>query len=456
MKSIRTNSGINTAYQDSEVKDMRFSESRRLRRRAHHIIPGGCHTYAKGDDQYPQQAPGFICRGKGCRVLDVDGNEFIEYGMGLRSVTLGHGNKRVAKAAYDASLQGLNFLRPSPLELQLAEEMLSILPHGDMIKFGVNGSDVTSAAVKLARAYTGRDKIAIPSNQPFFSTDDWFIGSTAMNAGIPQEIRDLTVKFRYNDLESIKVLFEKYPDEIACIIMEPAKYGDPNDGFLQKTKQVCHENGALFILDEIITGFRWDLGGAQNYYNIKADLSTFGKAMANGFPISALIGKKEIMEAGGIHHDKERVFLLSQTYGAETASLAAAIETIRIYREENVVNYLWDIGRKLKNGLLNIISELELEGYFDVSGHPCCMVYETKNAVGKPSQLFRTLFLQETIKQGLLMPSLIVSYAHSEKDIEMTLEGIRKALIVYKKALEVGVDIFLEGTSVKPVFRKFC
>jgi len=438
-----------------ESKGLDFTVSNKLRKKAHQLIPGGCHTYAKGDDQYPELSPGFINRGEGCHVFDVDGNEFIAYGMGLRSVTLGHGNKRVAQAAYEASLKGVNFLRPSPIELELAEEMLSLLPHGDMIKFGKNGSDVTSAAIKLARAYTGRDIVATPSNHPFFSVDDWFIGTTAMNAGIPKQVQDLTVHFTYNDIDSVKALFDQYPGQIACLIMEPAKYEDPADHFLHKTKELCHQNGAVFILDEIITGFRWHLNGAQTYYNIKADLSTFGKAMANGFSISALMGKKEIMEAGGLFHDKERVFLLSQTFGAETGSLAAALETIKIYREENVVDYLWDIGSKLKKGISEVIDELNLEGYFTLSGHPCCFVFGTNDANQQHSEPFRTLFMQETIKHGLLMPSLIVSYAHTEQDVERTIEGIRKALIVYKKALEEGVDQYLVGSSVKPVFRKY-
>jgi len=439
----------------SEPARINYSESNKLRKRAHQIIPGGCHTYAKGDDQYPEDSPGFIRRGVGCHVVDVDGNEFIEYGMGLRSVTLGHGHPRVAKAAYEASMNGVNFLRPSPLELQLAEEMLSLLPHGDMIKFGKNGSDVTTAAIRLARAHTGRDLVALPSEQPFFSVDDWFIGTTPMNAGIPKQVRDLTVQFRFNDIDSVKRLFERYPGEIACLIMEPAKYEDPEDHFLHKTRELCHQHGALFVLDEIITGFRWHLNGAQAYYDIQADLSTFGKAMANGFSISALIGKREIMEAGGLHTDRERVFLLSQTFGAETGPLAAAIETIRIYREENVVGYLWDIGRKLERGVRNLIKEMDLEGYFTLAGHPCCLVFGTNDADKNPSQPFRTLFMQETIKRGLLMPSLIVSKAHTDRDIDITLQGINGALEVYKKALEEGIDRYLVGPSVQPVFRKY-
>ena len=451
---VKKLTGLETLY--SASKKLRFSESKRIQKRAHQIIPGGCHTYAKGDDQYPKQSPGFIARGEGSHVFDVDGNEFIEYGMGLRSVTLGHGNERVARAAYKATLRGSNFLRPSPIEVELAEEMLSLLPYGDMIKFGKNGSDVTTAAVKLARAYTGRDVVAVPSNQPFFSVDDWFIGTTAMKSGIPQQIRDLTTHFTYNDIDSVRALFERHPNKIACLIMEPAKYGPPKDDFLHRTKELCHKHDAVFILDEIITGFRWHLNGAQRFYDIQADLSTFGKAMGNGFPVSALIGKRELMEAGGIHHNRERVFLLSQTFGGETGSLAAALETIRIYREEKVVDYMWNIGRKLKQGIAEIIEDLQLGGYFTISGYPCCLVFGTNDQHKQHSEKFRTLFMQETIKRGLLMPSLIVSYAHTDADIEFTLEGVQEALKVYKKALQQGVTEYLEGPPEQPTLRKYC
>lgn len=434
---------------------MKFERSDQLQKKIHTLIPGGCHTYAKGDDQYPELSPKLISSGKGCHVTDVDGNTFMEFGMGLRSVTLGHGNKRVAEAAYKASLNGTNFLRPSVLELELAEEMLSLLPHGDMIKFGKNGSDATTAAIKLSRAHTKRDLVAVPANQPFFSVDDWFIGTTEMDAGIPQAIKDLTVQFEFNNLESVKGLFENHPNQIACLIMEPAKYDDPEDNFLHKVRDLCHKNGAIFILDEIITGFRWHLNGAQSYYDIKADLSTFGKAMGNGYSVSALIGKRELMEAGGLHHDGERVFLLSQTYGAETGSLAAALETIKIYREENIIDILWERGKQLEKGLVKIIDEMNLHDYFTISGKPCCLVFGTNDSDKNPSQPFRTLFMQETIKQGLIMPSLIVSAAHSESDIEQAIEGIGEALIVYKKAINEGVEKYLQGRSVQPVFRKY-
>ncbi|MDD1710847.1 MAG: glutamate-1-semialdehyde 2,1-aminomutase, partial [Methanoregulaceae archaeon] len=326
---------------------MNFKKTKLLQKKSHALIPGGAHTYAKGDDQYPVNAPGFIVRGKGCHVWDIDGNEFIEYGMGLRSVTLGHAYEPVFEAAYQQMQLGNNFTRPSTIELECAEEMVNLIKGADMVKFAKNGSDVTTAAVKLARAYTGRSMIAICKEHAFFSTDDWFIGSTPMDAGIPEEIRNLTVAFHYNQIESLEKVFEEHPGKIACVVMEAATVIEPVDNFLRKVKDTCKKNGAIFILDEMITGFRWHLGGAQQYYDIGPDLSCFGKGIANGFSVSALVGKREIMELGGIHHDKDRVFLLSTTHGAENHALAAALKTIEIYKEKAVIEHLWRQGERL-------------------------------------------------------------------------------------------------------------
>lgn len=434
---------------------MQFTRSREYQAKSHHLIPGGAHTYAKGDDQYPEFAPGFIVRGEGCHVWDVDGNEYIEYGMGLRSVTLGHGYRSVVEAAYRQMQLGVNFVRPSIIEIEAAEHLLTLLGAGEMVKFGKNGSDVTTAAVKLARAHTGRDMIAICAEHPFFSVDDWFIGSTAMAAGIPESTRAATVKFHYNDIDSLAALFERYSNQIAGVIMEAETVEPPRDGFLQQVQKLCHRHGALFILDEIITGFRWHVRGAQFVYGIQPDLSTFGKALGNGFSISALVGRRDVMELGGLHHDKERVFLLSTTYGAETSSLAAALEVMRIYEQEPVIEHLHRQGNRLVDGVNDAIAENELEEYFQLAGRPCNLIYVTRDAAGERSQAFRTLFLQETIKRGLLMPSLVVSYAHTDEDIDRTIAGIAGALRVYRQALDGGVERFLVGRPVKPVFRTF-
>lgn len=434
---------------------MNFTKSKALQRKSHALIPGGAHTYAKGDDQYPEEAPGFICRGEGSHVWDVDGNEFIEYGMGLRSVTLGHAYRPVMEAAWRQMGCGNNFTRPAPIEVECAEMLLGLLPGAEMVKFAKNGSDVTTAAIKLARAYTGRDLVAVCADHPFFSVDDWFIGSTPMAAGIPQMTRQATVKFRYNDLASVEALFARYPHQIACLIMEAETGEPPRNGFLHAVKALCHQHGALFILDEIITGFRWHNGGAQSCYDIQPDLSTFGKALGNGFSIAALAGKREFMELGGLYHNKERVFLLSTTYGAETFTLAAAMATMRIYQQEPVVEHLHTQGRKLITGIKQAVAENGLQDYFQVVGRPCNLVYATRDHEKQRSQPFRTLFLQETIKRGLLMPSLVVSYSHTDADIQQTIDAIGEALVVYRRALDEGIEHYLVGRSVAPVFRTY-
>jgi glutamate-1-semialdehyde 2,1-aminomutase len=434
---------------------MRFDESVRIQKRFNDLIPGGCHTYAKGDDQYPQFMPAYIARGQGSHVWDVDGNEYIEYGMGLRTVTLGHAFGPVVEAARRQMLLGSNFVRPARIELECAEEFLSVIDGAEMVKFCKDGSDATTGAVKLARAFTGRDMVAICGDHPFFSVDDWFIGSTAISAGIPACVKELTVKFRYNDLESVRELFARYPGKIACVILEAEKTEPPKDGFLHDLLRVAHENGALFILDEMITGFRWHLGGAQKKYGIAPDLSTFGKALANGFAVSALAGKRGIMERGGLHHDKERVFLMSTTHGAENHALAAALATIRFYKDHPVIETLHAQGRKLAEGVNRASKEWGLEEHVSIIGPDCCSVYTTRDEEKKPSQPFRTLFLQETMKRGLLMPSSIVSYSHSDQDVEATIERIAEALVIYKKALNEGIGKYLAGRPVKPVYRKY-
>lgn len=432
-----------------------YSRSHALQPKAHGLIPGGAHTYSKGDDQFPEQAPGFIARGRGCHVWDVDGNEFIEYGMGLRAVTLGHAFQPVLDAAYRQMQLGINFSRPAKIEVDLAEAMLEIIDGADMVKFAKNGSDVTTAAVKLARAYTDRDLIAICGDQPFFSTDDWFIGTTEMNAGVPRAVIDMTLKFRYNDIESLQELFDQHPGQIACVLLEAEAVTPPAAGYLKAVKDLCEERGAVLIFDEMITGFRWHLGGAQKLHGVVPHLSAFGKAMGNGFAISALVGKSEIMRLGGLDHDQARVFLLSTTHGAETHALAASLETIRIFREREVVEFLWKQGERLRTGINQLISRHGIAGHFEMTGRPCNLVYQTKDSQCEPSQAFRTLFLQELIRGGILAPSFVVSFSHSNEDIDRTIDVVDQAFRVYARALEDGAEKHLVGRSVKPVNRKY-
>lgn len=433
----------------------RSSDSEMLQARAHQLIPGGAHTYAKGDDQYPAEAPAFIARGRGCHVWDCAGREFIEYGMGLRAVTLGHAFEPVIEAAWRQMQLGMNFTRPATIEVEAAEAFLELVSGAEMVKFARNGSDVTTAAVKLARAYTGRDLIAICGDQPFFSTDDWFIGTLEMNAGIPESTRALTVKFRYNDLPGLTELFATHPGQIACVVMEAEAMTLPASGYLQEVKDLCEREGALLIFDEMITGFRWHVGGAQALHGVVPHLSTFGKALGNGFAVSALAGERRFMRLGGLDHDQPRVFLLSTTHGAETSSLAAAMEVMRVYREREVIEFLWKQGERLRSLILQSIGEHRLGEFFEVLGRPCNLVFATRDQKGERSQPFRTLFMQELLRRGVIAPSFVVSYAHSDADIAQTAEAVHEALAVYRKALEDGVEHYLTGRPVKPVNRRF-
>ncbi len=330
---------------------MQVDRSREARRRLHALIPGGAHTYAKGDDQYPEDLAPVIDHGLGCRAWDVDGNAYIEYGMGNRAVTLGHAHPAVLAAAEAAMRRGVNFVRPTVLEAEAAEALLALLPNADMVKFAKNGSDVTTAAVRLARAATGRDLVAVCGDQPFFSVDDWFIGTTPMAAGIPAAMRALTVRFPYNDLAGVEAMFASHPDGIAALVMEAATSVEPAPGYLAGVQALCRRHGALLVLDEIITGFRWDLHGAQAVYGLEPDLATFSKALGNGFSVAALVGRRELMELGGLRHEADRVFLLSTTFGAESHGLAAAIAVMEVYRTEGVVEQLYQAGERLQAGV---------------------------------------------------------------------------------------------------------
>jgi glutamate-1-semialdehyde 2,1-aminomutase len=433
-----------------------FSASDALRAKAHALIPGGCHTYAKGDDQYPVLSPGHVVRGQGCRIWDADGNEYIEYGMGNRAVTLGHAFPAVVDAVKAELDRGVNFSRPAAIEVAAAEKFLSIIDNAEMVKFSKDGSDATSGAVKLARAYTGRDLIAICGDHPFFSVDDWFIGSTPMYGGIPDAVRDLTVKFRYNDIESVKALVAEHPRQVAGFILEAERTDPPAHNFLHELKRLAHADGALLILDEMVTGFRWHRQGAQGLYNIDPDLSTWGKALGNGFSVSALAGKREFMRLGDLEQtDFKRVFLLSTTHGGETHGLAAAIATMDVYEREPVIEHMFDMGERLRAGVEEVARARGVEGHVKVFGKACNLLFGALDRDAKPSQAYRSLFLQEMIRRGVQAPSFVISYAHKKEDVDETIEAVDGALEIYARALEDGAERHLVGRPSEPVYRTY-
>lgn len=424
--------------------------------KAHRYIPGGAHTYSRTDETFAWNAPRVIEKCKGAYAWDVDGNKWLDYSMACRSVTVGYNYDRISQAAIAQIMNGNTTTKASKIEVEAAELLCNLIPWVEMVKFAKNGSTVTSAATKLARAYTGKKYILRCREHSFFSYDDWFIGDTVCSRGVPEEISGLTLQFHYNDIDSIRKAFREHQNEIACLIMEPVEFEEPQNNFLQEAKKVCHENGTVFILDEMISGFRWDLRGASKYYGVEPDLVTYGKGMANGFSVAALGGRREIMELGGIEKiGAERVFLVSTTHGAEMSSLGAFVETMKVYQELDVINHLWATGRQIQDGIKAITKELGIQERVYTEGAACSFNIATLDREGKASNGFKTLLFQEMAKQHIMMNSVSLCYEHGDTEINMILEALRKALSTYRDALESDVAAFLEGSVVKPVFRKY-
>lgn len=433
----------------------RFMCSVAAQARLHEIVPGGAHTYARGSDQYPEHMTPVLTRGNAAHVWDLDGNRFIEYGMGLRSVTLGHAYAPVLDAVRAVLETGQNFTRPTTLVLAAAEDFLELVPGADMVKFAKNGSDAVTAAVKLARLVTGRDGVAICGDQPFFSVDDWFIGSTEMAGGIPKSARALTVSFSYNDLDSVRrVLSER---RVAALVMEAATaMREPQPGFLQGVRDLCTQYGTVLVFDEMITGFRWSEHGAQHMYGVTPDLSAWGKALGNGFPLAALAGRRELMSRGGLGTDGERAFLLSTTHGPESVSLAAFRAVVQTYKTRDVVGEMENLGARLAAGVAEASRAAGTFPHVQTLGRPSCLVFTTRDADGNPSQPFRTLLLQELLRRGVLGQSFVISAAHTVEDVDATIEAVAEALVVYRRALEQGsTDGLLHSRPVAPALRPF-
>ncbi|MEH6632286.1 MAG: glutamate-1-semialdehyde 2,1-aminomutase [Halopseudomonas aestusnigri] len=435
--------------------DLNFEKSKAFTAQLEHLVPGGAHTYSKGRDQFPENAPNGITHGQGARVWDADNNEFIDWSMGLTSVSLGHAYPDVDDAVCEAIRRGVNFQRPSALELKAAEMFLS-MTGTDMVKFAKHGSSITTAAVKLSRAFTGRTKVAVPREHPFFSFDDWFIGTTDSDYGIPSELKQFSLTFSYNNIDSLYTLFKDHPGEIACVIMEPTKFVAPKDDFLFKVRELCTRNGTILICDEMISGLKIGVPGASAYFGLDADLYTYGKGIANGFSCAALTGRGDIMSLGGIANEGSRkLFLLSTTHGAESTGLAAMIKTVDLFRDGRLVQQNWQVGENLRRQLKEVITNYNLDDYLKINGYPSMMLLETFGPTGLDLS-FRTLFMQEMISRGVLFQGLfILTPSHGEKEIAQTVQAFTGACSVYKQALDQGsVESILIGPAIKPVFRK--
>ena len=407
------------------------------------LIPAQTQTLAKGTGQNIKGvAPKYLLRGKGSHVWDVDGNEFIDYTMGVGPLSLGYSYDVVDEAIKDQLKDGITFSLTHPLEVEVAQLINKVVPNAESIRYSRGGADVVSGAVRVARAYTGRNKVLCCG---YHGWHDWYIAVTDRNKGIPQAIQDLTFTFNYNDIQSV---IDSIDEDTACVVLEPYVFEAPKDNFLQKLRDVCTKNGTLLVFDEMWSGFRISIGGAQEYFGVKADLACFSKAVANGMPLSVLTGKKEIMSV------LEKDVFFFNTFGGETLSLSAAKATINEMIAKNVPAQLAKQGNKLKVGYNKISEELGMD-YTKCSGFDCRTIMTFDASAANPLEM-KSLVQQEMIKRGILWAGFHnISFSHTDEDIEYTLKAYKEVLPILKKAVEEkNVRGYLRGEPVEPVFRK--
>jgi glutamate-1-semialdehyde 2,1-aminomutase/spore coat polysaccharide biosynthesis protein SpsF len=428
------------------ARPLPLGQSRELLARAEKVIPGAAQTFSKGRNQYVQGvAPVFLQRGQGYRAWDVDGNEYIDYVQGLLPNILGYAHKGV-NAAYAAQLaEGHSFSLPHPLEVELAERLVRLIPCAEMVRFGKNGSDATSGAVRVARAYTGRERIACCG---YHGWQDWYIGSTARHRGVPECVRALTHPFPYNDLPALEAALAAHPGEFAAVIMEPINFTEPQPGYLEGVQALARKHGALLIFDEICSGFHFGLGGAQKALGVTPDLACFGKAMGNGFPISCVVGRADVMRLF------EEVFV-SFTFAGEVAAMAAALKVLDVLEQTDALARMEAQGRMLRDGVNALARQAGLAGRVECVGRPTWSLLRFRDAAGKDSYLERSLFSQEAVKRGvLILATHNMTAAHDGPSTERTLEayaGVFKTLAGWLSDRDPAAH--LEGEMIQPVFR---
>jgi len=420
-----------------------ITESNKLYERSKGLIPAFTQTLAKGPAQYVNGiAPKYLKRGKNAHVWDVDGNEYIDLNMAIGPLSLGYAIPEVDQAIKDQLEDGITFSLMHPLEVEVAELLREVVPNAESVRYSKTGADVVSAAVRLARAFTKKNKILCCG---YHGWHDWYISVTDRNAGIPKVIEDMSFTINYNDIQSV---IDSIDEDVACIILEPFVFQEPKNDFLQELRRICDEKGILLVFDEMWTGFRIALGGAQEYFGVRADLALFSKAVANGMPIGILTGRKDIMAL----LDKDVFFFT--TFGGEALSLAATKATIEFMKKNSVQAVIAEKGRKLKDGYNRIASELGME-YTSCSGFDCRTIMTFDASAGNPLEM-KSLVQQEMIKRGVLWGGFHnVSFSLTDEDIEHVIACYMEVLPILKKAVQDGnVKELLRGEPVGPVFRK--
>ncbi|MBT4764573.1 aminotransferase class III-fold pyridoxal phosphate-dependent enzyme [bacterium] len=421
-----------------------YKKSDQLLERALKSIPLASQTFSKSLTQYPKGvSPFFIEKGDGSKVWDVDGNEYIDFVNSLLSITVGYCDKEIDSAVQEQMKNGVTFSLPHTLEMKVAEKLINIIPCAEKVRFAKNGTDATSASIRIARAYTGKEHIAVCG---YHGWQDWYIGSTTRDLGVPKAVKELTHKFEYNNIESLEKIFQE--QELACVIMEPMNVEYPQDDFLEKVKELTHKYKALLIFDEMITGFRYAAGGAQELFNVAPDLATFGKGMANGYPLSAVVGSNKIMQ-------KVEDIFFSGTFGGETLSLAAANTVLDKYKTQGITKYFNEIGSYLLENLNTLIDNEELNEIFWTSGHPSWSFLHIKGQLQYSDFEIKTFFLQEMFKRGILtLGSHNISFSHSKEDIDKLLDTYQVVLPMVKKHIEQQ-DLLenIHGDILQPLFK---
>lgn len=421
-----------------------ITQSDKLYQRALKVQKPVTQTLAKGPGQFTNGvAPKYLVKGKGSHVWDVDGNEYIDFNAAIGPLSLGYAYPAVDQAIKTQLEDGITFSLMHPLEVEVSELVQQVIPNAEAVKISKTGADVCSAAIRVARAFTGRDKVFCCG---YHGWHDWYIGITSRNAGIPGAIQDLTYTFEYNDIESIKAALD---ETVAALILEPFIFEAPAPGFLQELAAVCKENGTLLIFDEMWTGFRIAIGGAQEYFDVKPDLAVYSKACANGMPIALLTGRADVMELFN-----SQVFSYT-TFGGEALSLAACMATINELIDKNVPQYLDEKGALLKDGYNQIAIEMGMDKYTRCIGFNCRSMVTFTPEAGNGLEV-KTLMQQEMIKRGVLWAGFHnMCYSHSDEDINYTLSAYRDVMPIMKEAIESGdVKKYLKGEVLEAVFRK--
>lgn len=424
-----------------------LERSRTLRDRAQALIPSCTQTFSKGPTQFVQGvAPVFLERGRGSHVWDVDGNEYIDYVMGLAPVILGYAYPAVDEAVARQMRDGVILSLPHPLEVEVAQLLVDLIPCAQMVRFAKNGSDATAGAVRVARAFTGREIVACSG---YHGWQDWFVGATTRRRGVPDAVARLTKPFAYNDLDGLTRILDAHRNQVACVIMEPVGVVPPRPGFLEGVRALCDRHGALLVFDEIVTGFRFAVGGAQEYFGVTPDLACFGKAMANGYPLAAVVGRRDVMALF------DEVFF-SFTFGGDTLALTAAKVTIEEIRSQRLLAHVWAQGERLRDAFNVLARELGVDRRVACSGYGPRTLITFKDETGRPSLVMQSFFQQECVKRGILIHAAHnMSYSHTEDDLIQTLRVYRTTLELLATALAKGdLETRLEGPAIQPVFRE--